>query len=194
MYENIDLDAVESNEDEAPDYRPMLKKSGSLGAPAEIRYRMNYLSTLETEEKSRYEEFARVAQGEGMSQIARVFREIMREEERHSDSLAGHNATLSNLRIAIDRELSKLETIKSVIGMADEKKDRGLLKKLQTMLEEETGHVKRLRGALEGLEKDMRAAEKKREGGKKAERVCSMGVCTEQHDHGDHDAWIHSDD
>jgi rubrerythrin len=193
MYEEIDLDAIESNKDEAPDYRPMLRAdSGGTPVSPDISYRVRYLSTLECEEKSRYEEFAKIAQGEGMTKIAKVFRDILREEEKHAESLPEKNQTFVNLKAAIDREESKLKIIKSILSDADEDEDKGLVKKLGRMLEEEAGHVDKLKEALSNLEEEMR---KKAQPGEPEKRVvCTYNVCTEQHGKDEEDVWAHSED
>ena len=127
MYEEIDLDAIESNKDEAPDYRPLLKSSSQgLGASPEINYRMRYLSSLESREKASYAEFAKIADKEGMKKIALVFRDILQDEKSHADELEQKNNTMMNLRTSIKGELNKIDTIKSVMDQAPKEKDTGV--------------------------------------------------------------------
>jgi rubrerythrin len=177
MHEEIDLDAIESNKDEAPDYRPMLK-SGGPGAPADINYRMRYLSTLESEEKASYAEFARIADKEGMRKIAGVFREILKEEKDHTKEMADTNNTMMNLRTAMQREKDKVDTIKSIMKAADNEKDIKTVSKLKDMLIEELGHISKLEKALDSIEKEIAEMRRKKEkqtgNGKK---FCTWGVC-----------------
>jgi len=175
-YEDIDLDAIESNKDEAPDYRP-LNKSAPLDAPVQIDARMRYIATLQSEESSRYEEFARIADGEGLGRIAKVFRDILREEESHSKELQEASSTMTNLRTAITREESQIEMIKSVIKLADREKDRDLLARLEGILEGEQGHIEKLERAMSALEKQMKEISKSRSRDEKEEQLCHYGIC-----------------
>ncbi len=175
MYEEIDLDAIESNKDEAPDYRPMLK-SQSSGTPVSVEYRMRYLSTLESEEKASYQEFARIADQQGMRKIAKVFRDILQDEKGHADELAEKSSTVTNLKTAIQREKDKIGTIKSVMAEAEKENDSSVTARLSSMLAEEQGHVEKLGKALDELEKDiarMKSGRKEEEN----EEFCTYGVC-----------------
>ncbi len=181
-YEEIDLDAIESNKDEAPDYRPMLKSDGP-GAPSEPdtrRYTVNVLSTLETEEKSRYEEFAKVAEGEGLGKIARIFRDIMREEEGHSGELP-ESRTVNNLKTSIGREKEKLGILRSMISDAQKDGDTVMEEKLKAMFVQEEGHVRKLTEAVSELETRMDDVSKKKASkSEESSRVCKMGKCVEK--------------
>lgn len=177
MYEEIDLDAIESNKDEAPDYRPFLKSSAP-GGPVNIEYRMRYLSTLESEEKSSYQEFAKIADREGMKKIASVFREILQEEKGHADKLADTNNTMMNIRTAIHREKDKIDSIESVMDAAYREKNSGVVAKLKDMLAEEKGHVEKLSDTLAELENEIKEMKKeKNEKPEKQENYCTYGVC-----------------
>lgn len=174
MYENIELDAIESNKDEAPDYRPMLQKDG-LGAPVSVD-RMRYLATLETEEKARYDEFSRSAEKEGFRKIAQMFKEMMSEEQGHADDIGG-DKTLMNIKTALQREKDKVEVIKSMI--ADAADDQDTAKKLNHMLVEEELHVKKLEEALKETETEIKKKYKTKE-----EYYCSYGLCVPKSDEG----------
>lgn len=176
--EEIELDAIESNKDESPDYRPFLKSD--LGAPVQVETRMRYLASLESEERSRYEEFARVADGEGLSKIARVFRDIMKEEESHNRRIEQAHSTLMNLRTSIAREETTIGTIMGIMKALDEKRDAETLKKMRTMLSEEQGHARRLRDALEGLQKEIAALKDLRTPAANKDKYCTYGVCDER--------------
>jgi bacterioferritin (cytochrome b1) len=179
VYEEIDLDAIESNKDEAPDYRPLLESSSqSLGARPDINYRMRYLSSLESQEKASYAEFAKIADKEGMKKIASVFRDILQDEKSHADELEQKNNTMMNLRTSIKGELNKMDTIKSVMDQAEKEKDTNVVDKLKAMLDEEQGHVEKLSKALEGLEEEMGQMKKAKKGmGEKPRELCTYGVC-----------------
>ena len=185
MYEEIDLDAIESNKDEAPDYRPMLQSSGGgLGARPDINYRMRYLSSLESQEKASYAEFAKIADREGMKKIASVFREILRDEKSHEQELAQKNITMMNLKNSLKGELNKIDTIKSVMDQAAKEKNSDAQAKLKEMLAEEQGHVKKLGHALEDLERDIEEMQKKKkEKSKEPDEHCTYGVCVPKHGH-----------
>jgi len=176
--EEIELDAIESNRDEAPDYRPHLKSE--LGAPVQVETRMRYLAALESEERSRYEEFARVADDEGLSKIARVFRDIMKEEEAHGASIEQARSTLMNLKASIAREEATIGTIEGIIKALDRVKDAETLKKMRAMLADEEGHARRLRAALAGLEKEMEAMKGQRPSAAAKGKWCTFGVCVEE--------------
>ncbi len=177
MYDEIDLDAIESNKDEAPDYRPMLKSSGGLGAPVGVD-RMRYLATLETEEKARYDEFSKAAEKEGFRKIAHMFKEMMTEEEGHSDDIGG-TKTLMNLRTALKREQDKVEVIRNMLTDAETEEDLKTAGKLRRMLSEEEAHVKMLEGALKDAEAEIKKKYKTKE-----EYYCSYGVCVPKGDDG----------
>ena len=182
MYEEIDLDAIESNKDEAPDYRPLLRSG--LSAPVDVdttRYRVRILSTLESEERSRYEEFARIADEEGLAKIAGVFRNIMKEEQKHAASLPEipKNRTVTNVKASIVRENEKIEIIKSMLDGAEEEGDAVLSAKLRRMLAEEQGHVMVLKNAMGVIER--RAAEEKPAATEEEPgMVCEFGKCVKK--------------
>ena len=181
MYEQIDLDAIESNKDEAPDYRPFLKSS-ALGAPVNIEYRMRYLSTLESTEKASYDEFARIADREGLKKVAGVFREILEEEKEHEKKLKESNETLMNLRTSIQREKDKVNMIKDILDEAYREKDTKVVSSLRGMISEEQGHVEKLEEAAQELDKKQQQMKEqmKKDAAKKAgekEKYCSYGVC-----------------
>lgn len=169
MYENIDLDAIESNKDEAPDYRPMLKRDG-LGAPVSVD-RMRYLATLETEEKARYDEFSKAADEEGFRKIARLFKDMMSEEEEHKDDMGG-TKTLMNLKTAIKREKDKLGVIRTMISDAEASDDGETAKMLKGTLADEESHVSKLEEALKEAETVINKRFKNKE-----EYYCTYGVC-----------------
>jgi rubrerythrin len=175
MYEEIDLDAIESNKDEAPDYRPMLQSSGGLGAPVSVD-RMRYLATLETEEKARYDEFSKAADSEGFRKIAKLFKDMMAEEESHAEDTGG-TKTLLNLRTAIRREQDKIEVIKGMLRDAEGDGDGKTAEKLRGMLAEEEGHVRMLEEALKEVEGAIKKNYKSKE-----EYYCSYGVCVPKSD------------
>ncbi len=177
MYEDIDLDAIESNRDEAPDYRPMLQSSGGLGAPVSVD-RMRYLATLETEEKARYSEFSKAADSEGFRKIAMLFKDMMAEEEGHTEHTGGAK-TLLNLKTAIKREQDKVQVIKGMIHDAEASGDEETVKKLNRMLVEEELHVRKLQDALREVEGEIKKKYKSKE-----EYYCSYGVCVPKSDHG----------
>jgi len=171
MYEDIDLDAIESNKDESPDYRPMLQSSGGgLGAPVSVD-RMRYLATLETEEKARYDEFSKAADTEGFRKIATMFKEMMAEEEGHAEHTGG-TKTLLNLKTALRREQDKLQVIKNMINDAEASDDEDTANKLNRMLVEEELHVRKLQDALKDVEAEIKKNYKSKE-----EYYCSYGVC-----------------
>ncbi len=182
MYEEIDLDAIESNKDEAPDYRPMLKESGGLGAPASVddsRYRVKVLSTLESEERSSYSEFARVAEREGLSGIAKVFKEILKEEHGHSQELP-RSETLTNLKTSIMREKQKIQIMQSMMDESRKDGDFVMVDKLKGMIADEQGHVDMLSKAAAELEDRMDREAPKKDSRAEKEMVCSFGRCTEK--------------
>ncbi|MBN1896663.1 MAG: rubrerythrin family protein [Candidatus Aenigmarchaeota archaeon] len=170
MYEEIDLDGIESNKDEAPDYRPMLKSSSGLGAPVTVD-RMRYLATLETEEKARYSEFSKAADNEGFRKIANLFKDIMAEEENHNDEMGG-TKTLMNLRTAIKREKDKTEVIKKMITDSEASDDDENTERLSRMLVEEELHIKKLEEALKEVDTEIKKNYKSSE-----EYYCTYGVC-----------------
>lgn len=175
MYENIDLDGIETDKDEKPDYKPLIASSDP-GGPVDTSFRMRYLATLETEERSRYEEFAKVADSEGMKNIARVFRDILADEKNHQSKLKQTDQTITNLRTSVDREKEKINTMKSILDVLDKDKERPLVNQLNHMISEENGHVNKLNAALEKVEGEMAKLERDtRE--KKKNKVCTFGVC-----------------
>jgi rubrerythrin len=176
MYEEIDLDAIESNKDESPDYRPLLKAAPS-GSPSSIEYRMRYLSTLESSEKASYAEFAKIAEKEGLMKIAKMFREILQEEKGHEKELADTSSTLMNLKASLKREKDKVNTIKSTINAAEKQGDSDIIVKLNDMLKEEQGHVEKFANAINELEKKMDEMKERKESKKEPKEVCSFGVC-----------------
>lgn len=181
MYEQIDLDAIESNKDEAPDYRPFLKSSAP-GAPVNIEYRMRYLSTLESEEKASYGEFAKIADSEGLRKVAGVFKKILEEEKEHEKRLKKSNETMMNLRTSVQREKDKIKIMEDIIDEAYREKDTKIVSKLKGMVGEEQGHVTMLEAALTELEKKqekmngmMKKDSEKRAGDH--DEHCNYGVC-----------------
>ncbi|MBN2330281.1 MAG: rubrerythrin family protein [Candidatus Aenigmarchaeota archaeon] len=181
MYEQIDLDAIESNKDEAPDYRPFLKSS-SPGAPVNIEYRMRYLSSLESTEKASYDEFARIADREGLKKVAGVFRQILEQEKEHERKLNEGRETMTNLRMSIQREKDKITIMRDMLDEAYREKETKVVSRLKGMISEEEGHVIKLSEAAGELEKKMEqekdqlkkeAAEKEAESG----QYCNLGVC-----------------
>ncbi len=177
-YEDIELDAIESNKDEAPDYRPFLKSE--LSAPLQIETRMRYLASLESEERSRYEEFARVADGEGLAKIAKVFRDIMKEEETHNRRIEQARSTQMNLKTSIAREEATIGTIKGIMKGLEAGKDPVTMEKMRRMLSEEEGHARKLREALAGLEKEIESMKRSAPPApEKKEKYCTYGVCEE---------------
>jgi rubrerythrin len=151
MYEKIDLDAIESNKDEAPDYKP-LNKSRSLGAPVNVEYRMNYLSTLESEEKASYSEFAKIADREGLRKVAGVFKKILEDEKEHEKELRQENETMINLKTSIQRERDKIKVMDDIVDQALREKDTKTAIRVKEMIVEEHGHVKMLQAAVSELE------------------------------------------
>ncbi len=183
MYEEIDLDAIESNKDEAPDYRPMLRSSGP-SAPVEVdvnRYRVRILSSLESEERSRYDEFAKVADAEGMEQVARMFRSILKEEGKHLQALPD-SRTVTNLRTSIVRENEKLEIIRSMLREAESGDDVALAVKLRKMLSEEERHVIMLGKALRELESGAGSPGQgpRPDAGEQTAMFCEFGKCVKK--------------
>lgn len=170
MYEEIDLDAIESNKDEAPDYRPMLKSSGGLGAPVGVD-RMRYLATLETEEKARYSEFSKAADNEGFRKIASLFKEMMDDDGGHAKDIGG-TKTLMNIKTAIRREKDKVGVIKTMIADAQSSDDEDTVKRLSKMLVEEELHIKKLTDAMKEVETEINKSFKNKE-----EYYCTYGVC-----------------
>ena len=179
MYEQIDLDAIESNKDEAPDYRPFLK-SGSLGAPVTVEYRMRYLSTLESEEKSSYSEFAKIADREGLRQVAGVFKKILEEEKEHEKELNEGNETMMNLRTSIQREKDKIKIMNDIIDEAYREKDTKAVTKIKGMVgEEKVSMLEAVLGELEKKqvqEKERMKKDAEKKDGESGE-LCNRGVC-----------------
>jgi rubrerythrin len=178
MPEEISLDAIESNRDEAPDYRHKLKDgSQGLGTPAgtdDRVYRVRQIASLEAEEKSRYDEFARVAEKEGLKKIAGVFRNILREETGHAGDLPVPR-TAANVRTSIGREKEKIAILRRMAQNARGEGDFAFAENVKKMIAEEEGHVKMLEAADEELSEKMRGTEPKVT--REEETFCEFGTC-----------------
>jgi rubrerythrin len=178
MAKHISLDAIESNRDEAPDYRHKLKsESLSHGAPTgtdDRVYRVRQIASLEAEERSRYEEFARIADKEGLKGVARIFRDILREETGHTEELPAPS-TAANLRTSIGREKEKIGILRRMMEDAKAEGDFAFAERVKRMIAEEEGHVMKLSDAVDELQERMRAAVPKAT--KEEETFCEFGTC-----------------
>lgn len=178
MYEEISLDAIESNRDEAPDYKSRLHEgSRGLGAPTgtdDRVYRVRQIASLEAEERSRYEEFARVAEREGLRNIAAVFKGILMEEAGHAMQLP-RSQTAANLRTSVGREREKIEILKVMLSDARDEGDFALAGRLSRMVMEEEGHVRRLSDAIKLLESSPAPAPRAT---REEENFCEFGTCS----------------
>jgi len=173
--ESISLDGIESNKDEAPDYR-RLSKPTPPDNTLQIDDRIRYFATLKSEAKSRYEEFAKIADDEGLKKVARLFRSIMREEKSHVRGFEHARNTAMNLRTSMAREETKIDTMKSIIRMSDAEKDRDIVLRLEETLIDEENHVKQLEDALLELEEEIEDMRKKEREEKRPKKFSSFGI------------------
>jgi len=177
--DRIILEGVASNRDEAPDYRRFMKPVPMENGD-QVDDRVRYLAALQAEAKSRYEEFAKIADGEGLRSIAKMFRSIMKEQMTHSKGFDHARDTAMNLRTAMAREESKIETIKSVLKIADTERDRDMVMKLQGTLSGEEEHIQMLESALMELEREIEVMEKPAIEEHKPKKFSTFGITVMQ--------------
>ena len=133
---------------------------------SQYREAMKRLVSLMLENRSSFAQFAMAAEKEGLREAAGVLSAMEKEELSQLSRFGKYGDTISNLRLMIERQMSKCRAVTSLIELAERVGDVDTLGEFRIILMEERGKVDRLRKNLDFME---RHAEKIKELRKKEE-------------------------